>query len=92
MSSTMSDIAKLAGTSVAAVSVTLNGARSKTLKVGPQTRQRILKAAEELGYRRNPMASALASGRSRVVGLMLPEPGALARHDPFYSLVTTGIP
>ena len=87
----MSDIASKAGTSVAAVSVTLNGAKSKTLKVSPETRQRILDAAEELGYRRNPLAGALATGRSRIIGLMLPHAWAYADHDPFYSLVTTGV-
>ena len=91
MSATMSDIATKAGTSIAAVSVTLNGAKSKTLKVSPETRQRILDAAEELGYRRNPLAGALATGRSRILGLMLPHAWAYADHDPFYSLVTTGV-
>ncbi len=87
----MSDIAARVGTSVAAVSVTLNGAKSKTLKVGEATRQRIFEAAEELGYRRNPLAGALATGRSRILGLMLPTAWAYADHDPFYSLVTTGV-
>jgi len=91
MSATMSDIANRAGTSIAAVSVTLNGAKSKTLKVSPETRQRILNVAEELGYRRNPLAGALATGRSRILGLMLPHAWAYADHDPFYSLVTTGV-
>lgn len=91
MSATMSDIAAKAGTSVAAVSVTLNGAKSKTLKVSAETRDRILRAAAELGYRRNPHAGALATGRSQVLGLMLPYAWAYADHDPFYSLVTTGV-
>jgi len=91
MSATMSDIATKAGTSIAAVSVALNGAKSKTLKLSPVTRQRILDAAEELGYRRNQMAGALATGRSRILGLMLPHAWAYADHDPFYSLVSTGV-
>jgi LacI family transcriptional regulator len=91
MSATMSDIAARAGTSVAAVSVTLNGAKSKTLKVGDDTRGRIIRAAEELGYRRNPLASALATGRSKVIGVMLPYASAYADHDPFFWLLTTGI-
>ncbi len=87
----MSDIAAKAGTSVAAVSVTLNGAKSKTLRISQETRSRILLAAEELGYRRNPMAGALATGRTHVLGLMLPYTDAYAEHDPFYSLITTGV-
>ncbi|MGV3616624.1 MAG: LacI family DNA-binding transcriptional regulator [Fimbriimonas sp.] len=91
MGVTMSDIAERAGTSVAAVSVTLNGAKSTTLKVSPETRRRIESAAEELGYRRNPHARALATGKSRILGLMLPHAFAYAVHDPFYSLLTTGV-
>jgi LacI family transcriptional regulator len=91
MSATMSDIAARAGTSVAAVSVTLNGARSKTLRISEETRQRILEAAEHLGYRRNPLAGALATGRARALGLMLPDAVSYTTHDPFFSLVTTGV-
>ena len=87
----MNDIAAKAGTSVGAVSVTLNGARSKTLKVSPSTRDRIVRAAEELGYRRNPHARALVTGHTKVIGLMLPDATAFAQHDPFYSLLTTGV-
>jgi LacI family transcriptional regulator len=91
MGITMNDIAVKAGTSVAAVSVTLNGARSKTLKVSPTTRDRIVRVAEELGYRRNPHARALVTGHTRVIGLMLPDATSFAQHDPFYSLLTTGV-
>lgn len=91
MSATMHDIAARAGTSVAAVSVTLNGAKSKTLRVGSETRARIEQAAEELGYRRNPSARALVTGRTHVIGIMLPNIMAFAEHDPFFSLVTTGV-
>lgn len=87
----MSDIAKRVGTSVAAVSVTLNGAKSTTLRVSDDTRKRIFEVAEELRYKRNPMAGALATGRTQVLGLMLPSQDAYAAHDPFYSLVTTGV-
>lgn len=88
---TMSDIAARAGTTTGVVSVTLNGAKSKTLRVSEETRQRVLKAAAELGYRRDPRASALATGRNRVIGLMLPHVHSFAFPDPFYSLVTAGV-
>jgi LacI family transcriptional regulator len=87
----MTDIAAKAGTSVAAVSVTLNGAKSRTLRVGNETRMRIMQAAEELGYRRNPLAGALVTGRTQVIGLMLPSLVAYTEHDPFFSLLTTGV-
>jgi LacI family transcriptional regulator len=91
MGITMTDIAQKAGTSVAAVSVTLNGAKSKTLGVSPDARDRIVRAAEELGYRRNPLAGGLATGRTQVLGLMLPSLEAYAEHDPFYSVLANGV-
>jgi LacI family transcriptional regulator len=91
MSVTMSDIAARAGTSVAAVSVTLNGAKSKTLRISDSTRERIEQAARELGYRRNPVAGALATGRSKVIGLMLPYMRHFADQDPFFSTVAMGV-
>lgn len=91
MAVTMNDIAARAGTSVAAVSVALNGAKSKTVKLSPETRDRILQAAADLGYRRNPLAGALATGKSPILGLMLPYASAYANYDPYYSLVITGV-
>ena len=88
---TMSDIAAKAGTTIGVVSVTLNGAKSKTLRVSDATRERVLRAADELGYRRDRRASALATGRNETVGLMLPHVDSFAAPDPFYSLVTAGV-
>ena len=88
---TMSDIAARAGTTIGVVSVTLNGAKSKTLRVSEATRERVLRAADELGYRRDRRASALATGRNETIGLMLPHVDSFAAPDPFYSLVTAGV-
>lgn len=49
---TMRDIAKAVGVSQGAVSVALNGKSG----VGAATRAKILKVAEELGYRPDPLA------------------------------------
>lgn len=87
----MKDIAERAGTTPGVVSVTLNGAKSKTLRVSEETRQRVLRAAEELGYKRDPRASALASGRNRLIGVMLPYLNSFTIPDPFSSLVTAGV-
>ena len=91
MAATMRDIAERTGTSIAAVSVTLNGAKSKTLGISSQKRELILKVADELGYRRNPNAGALVTGRSHVLGFMLPSLQAYSEHDPFYSLIESGV-
>lgn len=87
----MRDIAERTGTSIAAVSVTLNGAKSKTLGVSLEKRELILQVADELGYRRNPHAGALVTGRTYVLGLMLPNLKAFTDHDPFYSMIESGV-
>ncbi|WP_158895262.1 LacI family DNA-binding transcriptional regulator [Amycolatopsis anabasis] len=70
MAVTMADVARRAGTSVAVVSYVFNdGPRP----VADRTRERVLAAAAELGYRRNRVAAALRSGSSGLVGLVLPD-------------------
>lgn len=54
---TISDIAERAGTSIAAVSLALNGKPG----VGPELRERILGLADELGYRRAKKPSRVIS-------------------------------
>lgn len=66
---TRDDVAKAAGTSVAVVSyVVNNGPRP----VAPDTRNRVLAAIEETGYRPDSIARALASGSTRTYGLIVP--------------------
>src|SRR3989442_11118096 len=72
---TMQDIAARAGVSGATVSNVLN-AKSGT-RVSSATRRRILEVAEELHYRPNAIARAMASGRSQTIGVYQPHaPGA----------------
>ncbi len=87
---TMEDVAQHSGTSVGVVSVVLNGAKSKTLRVSDEKREAVLKAASELGYRRNLTASSLVTGKSRIIGLMLPAVDVFRGPDPYYSTVTAG--
>lgn len=91
MAVTIKEVAKLAGTSAAAVSATLNGTRSKNIRVGQQTRERIYAAAAQLGYLSNPVARSLATGKSKVIGVMLPYAEAFTDHNPFCAQVTNGI-
>ncbi|PNG20911.1 transcriptional regulator [Streptomyces cahuitamycinicus] len=60
------DVATAAGVSYQTVSRVINGHPS----VRPSTRERVLAAIEELGFRRNATALALASGRSRAVTVL----------------------
>ena len=67
---TTNDVALAAGVPRASVSVVLNGARSSS-KVSEEKRQRILDAAEQLGYRRNGSAANMARGKFGCVALLL---------------------
>lgn len=64
----ISDVARVAGVSVATVSRALRGIDT----VQDSTRQRVLEAATQLDYVVSPSAASLASGRTRVVGIITP--------------------
>ncbi|PWQ93349.1 LacI family DNA-binding transcriptional regulator [Leucothrix pacifica] len=64
---TSTDVAKLANVSQSAVSRTFTPGAS----VSGKTRERVLAAAKELGYRPNVLARSLISGRSRIIGLVI---------------------
>lgn len=60
------DVARLAGVSQKTVSRVFNN----EAYVSAEVRRRVLAAAGELGYRRNNAARALASGRTRAIGVV----------------------
>jgi DNA-binding LacI/PurR family transcriptional regulator len=62
----MADVAKLAGVSHQTVSRVINASE----QVRPETRDRVLAAMRMLDYRPNSMARALATGRSRTLGVV----------------------
>lgn len=66
---TRKDVAKLAGVSVATVSYVFNNGPQR---VSPETRQRVLKAIETLGYRPDAIARSLKTGQTYTVGLIVP--------------------
>ena len=66
---TMSQVAAQAGVSQATVSFVLGG-QADSLKISPQTRERVLSAAHELGYQRNQLARAMITGKSRILGVL----------------------
>lgn len=67
---TLADIAAKGGVSLSTVSYVLSGKRS----ISERTRKRVLQAIEDLDYRPNNRARALASGASRALALLLPSP------------------
>jgi LacI family repressor for deo operon, udp, cdd, tsx, nupC, and nupG len=62
------EVARVAGVSTATVSRALSGAGH----VSPSTRERVRRAARELGYVVSSSASGLATGRTRNVGVVIP--------------------
>jgi DNA-binding LacI/PurR family transcriptional regulator len=99
---TLADIAEHGGVSLSTVSYVLSGKRS----ISDRTRKRVLKAIEDLEYRPNARAQALASGATRALALLLPSPqhrtrteqhtfvagAALATSEADYSLVLSTSP
>ncbi|WP_460801014.1 LacI family DNA-binding transcriptional regulator [Microbacterium sp. GXF6406] len=61
------DVARLAGVSAQTVSRVMSGQSN----VRPETARRVLSAVEELGYRVHAAAASLASGRTRILGVIV---------------------
>ncbi|WP_105567825.1 LacI family DNA-binding transcriptional regulator [Microbacterium halophytorum] len=78
-SATIYDIARTLGLSPSTVSRALN----KPGRVNAKTEKRIRDAAADLGYRSNPMARALHTGRTRMLGLVVSD----LTNPVFFSLV-----
>lgn len=66
---TRADVAHLAGTSTATVSYVINNG-PKT--VAPATRERVLAAVAELGYRPNLIARSLRASNTETIGMVVP--------------------
>ncbi len=66
MPATLKDVANLAGVSRSAVSRTFTEGASVSLK----TRAKVERAAAELGYSPNALASSLTTGRTKLIGLV----------------------
>lgn len=64
---TIRDVARIAGVSVATVSRALN----HSSVVSSQTRERVMQAVTELGYRPNANAQALATQSSETIGVVV---------------------
>lgn len=79
---TIYEVSELAGVSLATVSRVINDSG----KVAPNTRDKVLAAMKELGYRPNSIAQSLASNRSNSVGVVVP-----VFYGPFYGDMMAGI-
>jgi LacI family transcriptional regulator len=77
------DVSALAGVTKSVASRVLN--QDPTLNVRPETRQRIMNAATELGYRPHAGARALAGAETRSLALLIPD-----LSNPVYSRIIRG--
>ena len=82
---TLRDVARKSGFSPSTVSIVLSDAPLSRY-VAPETKERIRKAAQELGYRPDVFARSLRSRRSNTIGVLL-----FDISDPYCVLVLRGI-
>ncbi len=79
---TLHDVARDAGVSIKTVSRVINDDPA----VRPATQARVLQAIEALGYRPNPLARSLRTGRDEAIGLVVESIG-----DPFFAAMTEAV-
>ena len=84
---TIIDVARVAGVSKGAVSFALNGKPG----VAPDTRERILAVARDLGWTPSVRGRALSVSRALAVGLVIARPPETLGADPFFSAFIAGI-
>ena len=84
---TIKDVAKLAGVSPSTVSRTCTNHPS----ISKQTKAKVRKAMQELGYEPNFQASNLASKNSRTIGIILPDSESEVYQNSFYLEAIRGI-
>lgn len=71
MATTIRDVAQSAGVSMGTVSRILRDDQRHGFTASPETRQRVLAAAQELGYRPNTAARAMVGGRTGLIGVVI---------------------
>jgi DNA-binding LacI/PurR family transcriptional regulator len=75
----MRDIAAVAGVSQSTVSRVLNDAQT-SVPIAAETRERVIRAARELGYRPNPLARGLRGASTNLIGAIVRD-----FSDPFFA-------
>lgn len=81
---TSMDVAKLAGVSQTSVSRVFNDDSSRGVK--QETREKVLAAAKELGYKPNIIARSMISRKTDIIGLVIGNPVG-----PFYTKIITSL-
>ncbi len=87
MANTLEEIALLSGVSRSTVSRVVNGSPG----VNPDTRAHVLDVIRQEGYRPNLSARSLASGRTNVLGVVIPIGAETLVEDPYFAALLNGI-
>lgn len=82
----LEDIAKLAGVSRSTVSRVVNN----DARVSAEVRERVARIIDETNYRPNAAARSLASRRSRIVGLLIPQSMSEIFRDAWFPVMIQG--
>ena len=85
MKSTIKDVAKEAGVSIATVSFVINNSKH----ISSETKNRVLKAIKSLNYHPSKSAVNLVSGKTGNIGFILTDDHFL-RTEPFYTSIFLG--
>lgn len=67
---TIKDVAKLSGCSIATVSLIIN---NRDVNISKEMRERVWNAVQTLNYRQNQLAVSLVKKQSKVIGLLIPD-------------------
>lgn len=84
------DVAQKAGVSICTASRVLGG-RAIEGRISPSCARRVLKAAEELGYKPNYHARSLRRGRAHTLGLLLERPRGAEDAFKFWGQMIAGV-
>jgi LacI family transcriptional regulator len=84
---TLDDIGELAGVSRATVSRVINNYPH----IKPEVRERVQRVITETGYKPNRIAQSLASNRSGIIGLVIPNTARGIMSDPYFLHLISGI-
>jgi DNA-binding LacI/PurR family transcriptional regulator len=88
---TQNDVARLAGVTRGTVSLVLSGRAVSNVPISEETRERVMKAAQTLGYAPNPVAQMLARGSNAIIGVFTYEPGFPLEHEDHHYPYLLGI-
>lgn len=84
---TLEDVARMSGVSRSTVSRVINGDPN----VSEETRKRVMEVVDRLNFQPNLAARGLASGITRVLGLVIPRGVSAIFTDPFFALLIQGV-